>query len=76
MNASAYNKSVQRAKEEVKQNAPRYPTVYSTSPLKIVMPYSTTPVDARKFKHVDVSVGDLVSVRRYNGSYLIEGVIE
>lgn len=76
MNASAYNKSLQRAKEEVKQNAPRYPTVYSISPLKIVMPYSSTPVDSRKFKHVDVSVGDLVSVRRYNGSYLIEGVIE
>ena len=76
MNAAGYNKAVQRAKEEVKQNAPRYPTVYSISPLKIMMPYSNTPVESKKFKHVTVSIGDLVSVRIYNGTYLIEGVIE
>ena len=33
-------------------------------------------IPIKKYKHITVSVGDLVSMQPYNGSYLIVGVIE
>lgn len=33
-------------------------------------------VPIKKYKHVTVTVGDLVAMESYNGSYIIVGVIE
>lgn len=76
MSFAGYNQATKKAKQELKSNAPRYPTVTSISPLQVTMPWSNQTLAAIKFKHVSVSIGDIVSVRKYNGSYLIEGVIE